>query len=167
MNKTILVIVLSILSVIFLAFFLNVWKILIDYRSSVANDTDIEATSQVEVFKPSFYTDYTKESLDLSLDQNNIILLFFTANWCMECSSQDSTNQVVFDSLKSLGLSGFRIHILDSETTTETDALAKKFDVAKENSVVILDKNGAVFFKQSGSISQDLLKQKLEEVFKK
>lgn len=166
MNKTTLVIVLSVFTVIFLSFFFNVWKNLLSYRSSSGPETVVE-TSQVEVVKPSFYVDYTKESLESSLSEKNITFLFFTSNWCMECSSQDNVNQIVFDSLESLGLSGFRIHILDSETTTETDALAKKFDVTKENSIVILDKNGAVFFKQSGNISQEQLKQKLEEVFKK
>ena len=166
MNKTTLVIVLSVLTVIFLSFFFNVWKNLLSYRSSSGSETVVE-NSQVEVVKPSFYVDYTKESLESSLSEKNITFLFFTSNWCMECSSQDSVNQIVFDSLESLGLSGLKIHILDSETTIETDALAKKFDVTKENSIVILDKNGAVFFKQSGNISQEQLKQKLEEVFRK
>jgi len=59
------------------------------------------------------------------------------------------------------GVVGLKIHILDSETTTETDAVAKKFDITKEQSFVILDKNGVVFFKHTGLLEEDLLKQKI------
>ena len=58
---------------------------------------------------------------------------------------------------------GLRVHILDSETTTESDALSQKFDVVKEQTYVLLDKNGAVFFKHTGFLSEDQLKQKIME----
>lgn len=61
-------------------------------------------------------------------------------------------------------LVGLRIHILDSETTTETDALAKKYNVSKEQSIVILDKKGAIFFKHTGLLEKEVLKQKLTEL---
>jgi hypothetical protein len=73
-------------------------------------------------------------------------------------------NLELFSELTTLGVVGLKIHILDSETTTETDALAKKFDVTKEQSFVLLNKLGAVHFKQVGKFEKESLKQKILEI---
>ena len=62
---------------------------------------------------------------------------------------------------------GLDVHILDSETTLESNALAQKFDITKEQSFVVLDKNGVVAYKYTGIIDKELLKQKILEVISK
>ena len=112
----------------------------------------------------SYYVDYTKEDYEKALAEKRVLVLYFTSNWCEECKAQDLINNEVFNDLTLQGIVGLKIHILDSETTTETDALAKKYDVTKEQSVVIVDTDGVTRFKYVGIITQELLTQKILEV---
>lgn len=165
MKKFILFFVLSLLFVIFAAFFYKVYIEQKEYFSSRRKITSTPTPSSVEeIIIPSKYLDYSKVDYDASISNKRPLVLFFTANWCSLCFDQDSINKSAFESLNKEGVTGLRIHILDSETTTETGALAKKFDVTKENTIVILDKNGAVYFKHVGNLSAELLKAKILEV---
>ncbi|WKZ25415.1 MAG: thioredoxin family protein [bacterium] len=164
MKKTILFFVLFLLFLSFLVFFVSVWNNLNIYRSEDSNVSKVVETLKTSQAVQSLYLDYSNENYDSALQDKRVVILFFTSNWCVECLEQDKVNLEVFDDLKDKGLVGLRIHILDSETTTETDALAKKFDIHKENSFVVLNQNGAVHFKHTGNIEKELLKQKIEEV---
>lgn len=165
MKKTILIIILSILSLSFLALILNAYNLQKEYfRNKTSLNVNQDENEHEEKIKPSVYQDYNKELLESAVKNNQVILLYFTSNWCNECSLQDSLNKEVFDELVSEGLVGLKIHILDSETTTETDALAKKYDAIKEQSFVLLDKKGAVYFKTVGVLEKEVLKQKLMEL---
>jgi peroxiredoxin len=97
------------------------------------------------------------------LASDSVLVLYFTSNWCSECTKQDTTNQEVFNEIGDQELVFLKVHILDSETTSESDALAKKFDIVKENSYVVLDMKGAVAFKSMGSIEKETLKIKILE----
>lgn len=162
MKKFILFFVLLILFVSFCAFFYQVYRQQKDYFNLKNKNNSIETeinTGDKEI--PSKYINYSKENYDTAILENRILVLFFTSNWCVKCGDQDLINKNVFDGLSKEGVIGLKIHILDSETTTETDALAKKFDIVKENSLVILDKNGAVSFKYVGEITNEILKDKI------
>lgn len=165
MKKFVLIIILSILALSFLAFFLKVFNLQKDYFNNKNNQTSTENTDNSEIKdKPSSYADYSKSEFDKAIVENRVIVLFFTSNWCSECTSQDAINSEVFTDLSTSSLVGLRSHILDSETTTETDALSKKFDVTKENTVVMLNKKGAVAFKNVGMFEKEALKTKILEV---
>ncbi len=168
MKKFILFFVLSILSISFAAFFVNAYQLQKEYFDRKNNSQQVEDAVQVEevVGKPSFYKDYLKEDYETAISNNNVLVLFFTSNWCMECVDQDKLNTEVFNDLLVSGVVGQRIHILDSESTTETAALAKKYDVSKEQSFVILNKVGAVAFKHTGLLSKEIFNQKITEVTK-
>jgi len=159
MKKFLLAFVLSILFISFVAFFYQIYIKQRDYfnlkEQEASKETEI-VTEVVEI--PSKYINYSLEEYDKAILEKRILVLFFTSNWCMKCSDQDIINSEVFDGLNKEGVIGLRIHILDSETTTETDALAKKFDIVKENSFVILDKKGAVNFKYVGEMTSERLK---------
>jgi thioredoxin-related protein len=168
MKKFILAFILSILFISFAGFLYNAYILQKNYFNQKDLSTPLPEegqTTKVEV--PSRYINYTKEEYDKSLLENRVTVLFFTSNWCEACNNQEKMNEEVFKGLDKEGIVGLSIHILDSETTTETDALAKKFDVKKENSFVILDKKGAVAYKYVGEISSDLLKTKIQEVINK
>lgn len=149
------------------AFFVFFYKVYLTQKNYFAKKVEsispspVAISSEIEI--PSKYLDYSKENYDLAILDKRPVVLFFTSNWCSLCQDQDTVNKTVFEGLTKEGITGFRIHILDSETTTTTDSLAKKFDVTKENSIVILDKNGAVYFKSIGNISLDSLKTKILE----
>lgn len=116
------------------------------------------------VGEPSVYEDYTQDKLDDALNQGRVVFLHFTANWCQDCISQDNVNTKVVAQLPTQGVVGLRVHILDSESTTETSNLAKKFSVGKENSIIVLNKVGAVSFRNIGNISLEVLKEKIEAI---
>ncbi len=168
MKKIILFIILFILFISFGALILNAYILQKNYfNSKKAVVIDDVKNEEVNNVTPSVYKSYSKDDYDIALKEKRVILLFFTSNWCKECSKQNDLNNEAFSELKDLGTLGLNIHILDSETTTETDALAKKFGVTKENTFVILDKNGAVSFKFTGELSKDGLISKIKEVTSK
>jgi len=167
MKKIILFFILFVLFISFSAFLYNSYQQQSKYfKFKFGGEPTNQTTLEVKEI-PSKYVNYSKQDYDKAISENRVVVLFFTSNWCLECSDQDFTNQNVFASLNKEGVVGLKIHTLDSETTTETDALAKKFDVVKENSFVILDKTGAVYFKYVGVISKELLNTKIMEVVNK
>ncbi|MEK7472509.1 MAG: thioredoxin domain-containing protein [Patescibacteria group bacterium] len=159
MKKLLLFFVLSILFISFIAFFYQIYIQQKDYFNLKEQENLKETEIITEVVEiPSKYINYSEEEYDKAILEKRILVLFFTSNWCTKCSEQDRLNSEVFDSLNKEGVVGLKIHILDSETTTQTDALARKFDVIKENTFVILDKKGAVYFKNIGVLNTDELK---------
>lgn len=168
MKKFILFFILSILFISFGAFLINAYQLQKNYFDSkkqdiIKEESNVDSDDEIS----SSYTEYSKEQYDLAINKNRVLLLYFTSNWCNDCLEQQKTISKVFTGLNKEGVIGLTIHILDSETTVETDALAKKFDVTKENSIVILDKKGSVAFKNTGVIDEILIKQKIEEVVSK
>ncbi len=169
MKKFILFFVLSLLLISFGAFLLNAFNLQKNYFNSKNNNTDIteNKVNEEEMELESYYIDYAKEDYEKALLDKRTLVLYFTSNWCEECKAQDVINGEVFKELPSEGVVGLKIHVLDSETTTETDALAKKYDVSKEQSIVIIDRDGVTRFKQVGAVTQELLTQKILEVSNK
>lgn len=167
MQKFILFFILSLLFVAFGAFLFNSYVLQKSYFNSknvgspepLINDVRPRPTQ-------SIYVDYSKEIYDKTLGSKRVLVLYFTSNWCNVCIQQDANNKEIFNKLSIDEVVGLKIHILDSETTTETDALAKKFDVVKENTFVILDKNGAIAFKYVGEMSSDMIKNKILDIVK-
>ena len=166
MRKGILVFALLIIFLAFSVFLINAYLKQKNYSKNLQNNSSPEplVNDVVEKTMPSVYTEYSKDTFDKAQSFRQVVVLYFTSNWCQECIKQDQVNTQAFEGLPKEGVIGLKVHILDSETTIETDALAKKFDVTKEQSFVILDKNGAVFFRFTGNIDKDLLNKKILEV---
>jgi len=168
LKKIILIVILSILLVSFGVFIFNAYLLQKNYfKQKESEQISTEVKNEEVVVNLSAYTDYTGAEYEKALNDERIILLYFTSNWCSECAKQDKIITEVFNEFSSEGIMGLKIHILDSETTFETDALAQKFDITKEQSFVALDKSGKVAFKHVGTLSGDLLKQKMQEVILK
>ena len=158
MKKFILFFILSIIFIFFIALFSQVYIQQKGYFNlkNQNNTKEIELnTAILEI--PSRYLDYSLDEYDKAILDKRVVVLFFTSNWCTKCNNQDVVNNEVFDSLNKEGVVGQRIHILDSDTTVETDAIARKFDVVKENTLVVLNRNGAVYFKNTGDINKEEL----------
>jgi len=160
MRKAILFFVLFIIFIAFAVFLTNAFVLQKNYFENKNGNSQAE-TGPETIETPSYYKNYLKEDYEKALNKKRVLVLYFSSNWCQECQDQEKINNQVFDELIKEGVVGLKIHILDSETTTETDAVAKKFDITKEQSFVILDKNGVVFFKHTGLLEEDLLKQKI------
>lgn len=155
MRKFTLIFVLLILTVSFVVVYLYFAN---DTKTLIPKTTETQTTSgEVEEYTgvdlgPSVYEDYTAEAYNKALEENRIVFLYFTANWCPTCREQEPVNKLVFEKLDGVGVVGLRVHILDSETTDETERLAKKFDVTYQHTYVILDSKGAVNYKYTGPL---------------
>lgn len=169
MRKFTLVFVLSVLTLTFASmyFFFMVAKNIPQKTSD--NQTSTEATEPLEEVSqgpdlgPSIYEEYTKELYDMALKEHRVLVLYFTANWCPICREQEPVNQEVFNELNKAGVVALKVHILDSETTDETDALAKKFDVVYQHTYVILDTQGAVSYKYTGPLERKEILERIKE----
>jgi thioredoxin-related protein len=148
-------------------FLLNAYQLQKNYFNQNANKNIQESVDDAVIVPKSVYLQYSKTDYDKALSEKRVILLYFTSNWCTECQDQSVINSEVMEQMLFNSIVGLNIHILDSETTIETDALAQKFEVTKENSFVILDKNGGVAYKYTGMLDSNLLKQKIQEVISK
>lgn len=155
MQKFILFFVLSLLLVVFGAFLVNSYSLQKEYFGLKKDVVEVEKeTDSTANIPQSIYKNYSKADYDEAISENRTIVLFFTSNWCEDCSKQNQINIDTFKEMDTKGILGLTIHILDSETTTETDAIAKKFDVTKENTFVILNQFGAVGVKHVGGFSK-------------
>lgn len=167
-KKFILFFILLLIFLSLSSFFLNAYNMQkIYFSNKISNETsteDIQEGKGKDNETPSTYSMYSKDQYDKALSEHRIVLLFFTSNWCNDCISQSATNKAAFNELSLRGVVGLETHILDSETTVELDALAKKFDVKKENSFIVLDRSGAVVYRYVGVLEKDLLKSKILEV---
>ncbi len=167
-KRFILILVLLIIFLSLSAFFFNVYTLQSNYFSNRNNnDSAIEDVKEVENTNndsPSVYTSYSEDIYNKAILEKRVIVLFFNANWCDNCIKQSAVNSEVFNELTRNGVVGLESHILDSETTTDLDGLAKKFDVRKESTFIILDKNGAVVYRYTGTLDKELLKTKIMEV---
>lgn len=157
MQRFILFFILSLLLIIFTVFLYNSYILQKNYFKTVENQTE----NTVNNNPLSIYKSYSKEDYSNAISNGRVLVLFFTSNWCDLCIKQDMLNKDAFNNIKTEGIFGLSIHILDSETTTETDALAKKFDVTKENTFVFLDKRGAVNSKYVGELTEEQLKMNI------
>jgi thioredoxin-related protein len=162
LKKVILFIILSILSISFAVFLFNAYQLQKNYFNKSVTESIQEPADEALVPK-SVYLPYSKIEYDKAIVEKRVVLLYFSSNWCTECQEQNNINTEVLLEMFDKSIVGLNIHILDSETTIETDALAQKFEVTKENSFVILDKNGGVAYKYTGMLDGNLLKQKLQE----
>ncbi len=160
--------ILFILFISFGAFFFNVYILQNNYfNQGKDNNRLYEAIDDAVIVPKSIYLQYSQEDYDNAIKEKRVVLLYFTSNWCKECQDQATINSLVMEDMLYQSIVGLDVHILDSETTLESNALAQKFDITKEQSFVVLDKNGVVAYKYTGIIDKELLKQKILEVISK
>lgn len=108
------------------------------------------------------YVNFSQGRYEEALAQKMVLALYFTANWCPICREQEPINVSAMRSLEGDSqILAMRIHILDSETTKETEELARKYGVSYQHTFVILDRNGEVSYQYTGPLSESELKEKI------
>lgn len=134
-----------------------------DVPTPPANNNSAESVPQSSQIAGN-YKVFNKEEYKTALNNDQVVVLYFFANWCPICRDQEPTNKEVFESLSDdPEVVGFRVNILDSEETAETKALASEFEVTYQHTYVILDKNGEVSYKYTGPLSFEAIKEKILE----
>lgn len=106
------------------------------------------------------YKDYSRKEYEKAMAEKKIIALYFTANWCPICREQELINM---EALEDLGedILALRVHILDSEETDETKALAEKYGVTYQHTYVILKPSGEVSSKYTGPLTKEEIKARI------
>lgn len=89
-------------------------------------------------------------------------MLYFTANWCPICREQEPLNMEALKALEDEAF-GFRIHILDSETTKENEELAERYSVRIQHTTIILNSKGEAVSTYTGPLTTGDLKKRLED----
>ncbi len=110
------------------------------------------------------YRVYDKEFFNKALADKNITLLYFYANWCPECKNQERSVEEVFKYLASNGkITGFRVNVMDSETTPDGEAIMKEYGITIAPSFIVLGEDGKVRRDLNGEWKEEDMKQFLEK----
>lgn len=133
-------------------------------------DTSISGDDIPEVRKPVLlagnkakYYEFTQEAYDGALNQNNIILLYFYANWCPICRAEQPETLAAFNELDNENVVGFRVNYKDSQTDEYEEALAKEFGITYQHTKVIL-KDGQRILKAPDTWDKDRYLEELKKV---
>lgn len=126
---------------------------------SETSTSDSQPSRTGEEYQAENYRAYTMEEFEVALSEGKIVALYFTANWCPICREQEPINKETLMELSNDSeIVAFRIHILDSEETAETKALAQKYDVRYQHTWVIIRSGGETDSVVTGPILKEDLK---------
>ena len=84
------------------------------------------------------YIVFNKEDYDKAIDENKIILLYFYANWCPICLSEQKEVFAAFDELNREDVIGFRVNYRDSDVDDFEEELAKEHGITYQHTKVII-----------------------------
>jgi len=123
-----------------------------------------------EVTKPGsekhpIYEDFTQAKFEAALAAGEPIYLWFWATWCPTCRAQAPINEHVFNSYNGF-VHVFRVNILDNNVDADEDALAKTYNVARQHTSILIDKNGTEAKRTIGTRSNTQLINDLESITK-
>lgn len=82
--------------------------------------------------------EFTKADYDKALASNDLIVLYFYANWCPICRAEFPLMQAAFNQLGRGGVVGFRVNFNDDETDEFEKALAREYGVAYQHTKVLV-----------------------------
>ena len=165
MNKVLIIILIAIS--LFIVGYFTLGKVLrkptFDEKSLPDNMSQTNPPGVVnEEIESSNYITWSKSEYEKAIAEKRTIMLYFTANWCPICREQEPVNMDVMKKLeKDPEVLAFRVHILDSETTKETEKLAEDFGVTYQHTFVILKPGGEVSFKYTGPLTNQEIENRL------
>ncbi|PIR94862.1 hypothetical protein COT95_01885 [Candidatus Falkowbacteria bacterium CG10_big_fil_rev_8_21_14_0_10_37_6] len=89
--------------------------------------------------------DYNQADYEAALKTDNLIVLYFYANWCPICKEEIATALYpVFNELDKDNVIGFRVNYNDNETESSEKELAREFGVAYQHTKVFVKDNQRV-----------------------
>lgn len=124
------------------------------------NEIDNQSSSTAGVGGPDTvespnYVLWDKDAYSAARTAGKTVVLYFTANWCPTCREQEPINKQAFAELvDDPSVAIFRVHILDSETTKETEQLADDLGVRYQHTYIIFAPSGREEFRYTGEITQ-------------
>lgn len=155
---TVLLIGISVLGLMVIRLLSTNKKSSIDQKTPLQKEDSISTTTET-----SNYKDFSQEAYAEAKAAKKRILLYFTANWCPICKEQEPQNKKAFEELEEDSqIVAFRVHVLDNQTTKETEKLADDFEVSYQHTFVFLDSGGEVSEKYTGPLTKEQIIEKIE-----
>ena len=121
------------------------------------------ATGKLLAGTATEYREFTKAEYDQALQEGKTILLYFYANWCPLCKSEQKDTFAAFNEISNQNIIGFRVNYKDSDTDADEEALAKEFGISYQHTKVIL-KNGQRVLKAPDSWDKARYLEELQKV---
>lgn len=100
------------------------------------------------------YVTYSKTALSSAASGKRV--LFFYANWCPTCIPTDA-DLTTNSSKIPAGATVIRVNYNDTDTDSEEEALAKKYEVTYQHTFVQIDEQGEVVTKWNGGKTAELI----------
>ena len=163
-NKYLIILVIIVLPIAFVGYEL-VSRVGIDKTvniDGVADSNGVDGNdNQLINSQISNYRNYSVEEFEKAKAEGKVVMLYFTANWCPTCRVQIPVNEEAFKEFENdENVAIFKVHILDSVTTDETERLAKEYGVRLQHTFIILDSGGEVVFTHTGPlVKEDIVKE--------
>lgn len=82
--------------------------------------------------------EFNQADYDAAIASGKLVVLYFYANWCPTCRIEFPKMEQAFDLLTSTDVVGFRINFNDNETTSEEEAMARKYGIAYQHTKVLV-----------------------------
>lgn len=103
------------------------------------------------------YYVFEKSDYARLLKEGRPVLLFFYANWCPTCASQEPIMIETMNEGLSNGVIALRVNYNDTETSPGEKALAEQFVVTYQHTFVSINNGGHVVNKVTGQQSKEEL----------
>lgn len=82
--------------------------------------------------------DFTREDFEQAKGSDELVVLYFYANWCPICAKEFPLMQAAFNQLSTDKVIGFRVNFNDSDTEEYEEQLASEYGVAYQHTKVFL-----------------------------
>ena len=108
---------------------------------NMANSKDIMASEfkgKVLAGSKTQYIEFNKGDFNEALKENKTILLNFYANWCPMCKAEQSEVFAAFGQMHNGNVVGFRVNFKDSDTDSDEEAMAEKYQIVYQHTKVII-----------------------------
>jgi len=133
---------------------------------SALNEKEMmEDTKAIVDSRKPIYEDFTQAKYDAAIANGDPVYLYFFATWCPTCRAQAPINERLFNTYNGF-VHAFRINILDNDVNAEEKAIAEQFNVNRQHTSVLLDKNGTEAKRTIGTRSNTQLLNDLELITK-
>lgn len=96
------------------------------------------------------FLEFDKADYEKAKAEGKIIILDFYANWCPICRAEEPEILAGFEELNNSNVVGFRVNFNDSDTDSDEQALAQKFNIPYQHTKVVL-RNGVEVSRSSDS----------------